>query len=66
MLLLESSNAKIFPENKFFHMNFFPLSELLFLVNEMVAAPYETKSDSFYFVNNELVMHNKADYAYDG
>ena len=32
----------------------------------MVESPYETKSDSFYFVNNELIMHNKADYAYDG
>jgi len=35
-------------------------------IAEMVAAPYETKSDSFYFVNNKLIMHNKADYAYDG
>lgn len=35
-------------------------------IAEMVRAPYETKSDSFYFVNDELVMHNKADYAYDG
>ena len=38
----------------------------LFPVKEMVKRPYETRSDSFYFVNNELVMHNKADYAYDG
>lgn len=35
-------------------------------IKEMVERPYETKSDSFYFVNNELIMHNKADYAYDG
>lgn len=35
-------------------------------IKDMVQRPYETKSDSFYFVNNELVMHNKADYAYDG
>ena len=21
--------------------------------------PFETKSDSFYFVNNDLIMHNK-------
>jgi len=35
-------------------------------IEEMVASPYETKSDSFYFVNDELIMHNKADYAYDG
>ena len=30
----------------------------------MIANPYETKSDSFYFVNNKLVMHNKASYKY--
>jgi len=35
-------------------------------IAEMVSCPYETKSDSFYFVNDQLVMHNKADYAYDG
>jgi protein unc-119 len=26
--------------------------------------PFETRSDSFYFVNNQLVMHNKAEYSY--
>ncbi|VDD95095.1 unnamed protein product [Enterobius vermicularis] len=31
----------------------------------MISHPYETRSDSFYFVNDRLVMHNKADYAYD-
>ena len=31
----------------------------------MVDHPYETRSDSFYFVDDKLVMHNKADYAYD-
>lgn len=36
------------------------------LVEEMIAAPFETCSDSFYFVDNRLVMHNKADYAYNG
>ncbi|XP_046840979.1 protein unc-119 homolog B-like [Xenia sp. Carnegie-2017] len=35
-------------------------------IEEMVAHPYETKSDSFYFVDNKLIMHNKADYAYNG
>ncbi|XP_002162906.1 protein unc-119 homolog B [Hydra vulgaris] len=35
-------------------------------IDEIVSSPYETRSDSFYFVNNRLVMHNKADYAYDG
>ncbi|KAL3083768.1 hypothetical protein niasHT_036761 [Heterodera trifolii] len=34
------------------------------LIDEMIAAPFETKSDSFYFVDNKLVMHNKADYCY--
>lgn len=36
------------------------------LVNEMISNPFETRSDSFYFVEDRLVMHNKADYAYDG
>lgn len=35
-------------------------------VRQMVECPYETRSDSFYFVDNRLVMHNKADYAYNG
>ena len=34
------------------------------LVDEMVACPYETRSDSFYFVNDRLIMHNKAEYKY--
>lgn len=38
----------------------------IFLVNEMIGNPFETRSDSFYFVDDRLVMHNKADYAYDG
>lgn len=41
-----------------------PLSEDI--IREMVLRPYETQSDSFYFVNNKLVMHNKADYSYNG
>ncbi|XP_051931769.1 protein unc-119 homolog B-like isoform X1 [Hippocampus zosterae] len=41
-----------------------PLSESL--VRQMVDSPYDTRSDSFYFVENRLVMHNKADYAYNG
>ncbi|XP_022902780.1 protein unc-119 homolog [Onthophagus taurus] len=36
------------------------------LVNEMIANPFETRSDSFYFVDDHLIMHNKADYAYNG
>eukprot|EP00616_Rhizochromulina_sp_CCMP1243_P006894 CAMPEP_0118967060 /NCGR_PEP_ID=MMETSP1173-20130426/4477_1 /TAXON_ID=1034831 /ORGANISM="Rhizochromulina marina cf, Strain CCMP1243" /LENGTH=253 /DNA_ID=CAMNT_0006915957 /DNA_START=209 /DNA_END=970 /DNA_ORIENTATION=+ len=39
-----------------------PLEESL--VQEMIANPHETKSDSFYFVGNKLVMHNKASYEY--
>jgi hypothetical protein len=31
---------------------------------EIMSNPYETKSDSFYFVDGELIMHNKAEYAY--
>lgn len=30
----------------------------------MIDNPYETKSDSFYFVNDRLIMHNKASYKY--
>ncbi|PWA23166.1 hypothetical protein CCH79_00002376 [Gambusia affinis] len=41
-----------------------PLSEDT--IREMVLHPYETQSDSFYFVDNKLVMHNKADYSYNG
>lgn len=35
-------------------------------VEEMIRHQYETRSDSFYFVDNKLIMHNKADYAYNG
>lgn len=31
---------------------------------EMIDNPYDTVSDSFYFVNDELIMHNKAEYDY--
>jgi len=30
----------------------------------MIDNPFMTKSDSFYFVDGQLVMHNKAQYAY--
>ncbi|VDM98800.1 unnamed protein product [Thelazia callipaeda] len=47
------------------HIYDFPeLSEAL--INEMISSPYETRSDSFYFVEDRLIMHNKADYAYNG
>jgi len=35
-------------------------------IDEMVENPFETRSDSFYFVDDKLVMHNKADYSYNG
>lgn len=31
---------------------------------EMIDSPWETKSDSFYFVENKLIMHHKALYNY--
>lgn len=34
------------------------------LIADMIASPYETRSDSFYFVGSQLVMHNKSSYAY--
>jgi len=34
-------------------------------MNEMIKCPFQTKSDSFYFVDGKLIMHNKADYAYN-
>lgn len=30
----------------------------------MINNPFETVSDSFYFINNRLIMHNKASYKY--
>ncbi|XP_020863641.1 protein unc-119 homolog B [Phascolarctos cinereus] len=36
------------------------------VIRLMVEHPYETRSDSFYFVDDKLIMHNKADYAYNG
>jgi len=34
------------------------------LVDEIVKAPNQTQSDSFYFVEGKLIMHNKARYTY--
>ena len=31
---------------------------------KMIAEPWHTRSDSFYFVQNKLIMHNKAIYNY--
>ena len=30
----------------------------------MIKAPYETKSDTFFFVENKLIIHNRAEYNY--
>lgn len=32
------------------------------LIEEMVANPYKYQSDSFYFVGDKMIMHNKAEY----
>jgi len=34
------------------------------LLDDIIANPYESTSDSFYFVGDDLVMHNKAQYKY--
>jgi len=34
------------------------------LVKDMIRNPFATTSDSFYFVGDELVLHNKASYKY--
>lgn len=34
------------------------------LIDAMIKHPYECKSDSFYFVGDELVMHHKVSYKY--
>lgn len=31
---------------------------------DMIESPWETKSDSIYFVDGKLVMHTKAEYSY--
>lgn len=47
-------------------LTFTPTGWASLAVNEMIHHPYETQSDSFYFVDDRLVMHNKADYSYSG
>jgi len=34
------------------------------VIADMIISPWATKSDSFYFVGSEIVMHNKAEYSY--
>ncbi|KAL1124766.1 hypothetical protein AAG570_001387 [Ranatra chinensis] len=36
------------------------------LIADMIDSPFETRSDSFYFVDEQLIMHFKAEYAYNG
>ena len=31
----------------------------------IIENPFDAKSDSFYFVGNKMVMHNKAEYRYE-
>ncbi|XP_042576180.1 protein unc-119 homolog B-like isoform X2 [Cyprinus carpio] len=33
-------------------------------IEEMINHPFETRSDSFYFANNTLIMHHKAEYSF--
>ena len=33
-------------------------------MQQMIAAPWETKSDTFFFVEDKLVIHNRAEYNY--
>jgi len=33
--------------------------------NQMIAAPWETNSDSFFFAGDRLIIHNKASYSYE-
>lgn len=50
-----------------FSVIMFNITDLVFLlfssVEEMIASPFETCSDSFYFVN-KLTMHHKAEYPF--
>ena len=32
--------------------------------DDMILSPWDTKSDTFFFVNNQLVIHNRAEYNY--
>jgi hypothetical protein len=34
------------------------------VINDIVQSPFETKSDTFYFVGDDLIIHNKASYEY--
>eukprot|EP00798_Chlamydomonas_sp_ICE-L_P017947 gene17947-24350_t len=33
-------------------------------IKEYIESPYDHKSDSFYFVDDKLIMHNKAEFRY--
>jgi hypothetical protein len=32
--------------------------------SEIIASPYATKSDTYFFVNDKLILHQKAEYDY--
>ncbi|XP_073999764.1 unc-119 lipid binding chaperone isoform X2 [Rhodnius prolixus] len=47
------------------HIYHFPkLTKIL--IADMINNPFETRSDSFFFVDGVLIMHNKAEYSYNG
>jgi hypothetical protein len=31
----------------------------------MIVNPWETKADSFYFMEGKLIVHNKSEYSYE-
>ena len=33
-------------------------------MHDMISSPWETKSDTFFFVEDKLVIHNRAEYNY--
>lgn len=35
-------------------------------IEDMINSPWETVSDSFYFVGDRLIMHTKAEFSYGG
>ncbi|KAK9508039.1 hypothetical protein O3M35_007786 [Rhynocoris fuscipes] len=35
-------------------------------INDIINNPFESKSDTFYFADGKLIIHNKADYSFNG
>lgn len=40
-------------------------SDSVFAVEAMIENPFETQSDTFYFVGDKMIIHNKAEYKYE-